>query len=142
LPLKGIGLTSKRGVQVGSAIHESLAKVFARGGVSDPRLKGLTILGVKVSPDMQLAKVYFSSMGGKSQEANVRSGLKSASGFLRKHLGEELGLRYTPQLVFYFDETPEKAARIEEIFTQIRAEPKLENLSEAAASASSEVSGG
>jgi ribosome-binding factor A len=115
-------MSTKRVQQVGTAIHETLAGLFVRGAVSDPRVRGVTVLGVKVSPDLQLARVYFSCLGGSAQSAEVVSGLRSASGFLRKHLSEVLGLRYTPQLAFHFDETMEKAARIESLLTQIRQE--------------------
>ena len=120
-------MSTKRIQQISTAIHETLARLFVRGAVSDPRVKGVTVQAVKVSPDLQLAKIYFSCFGGSAQSSEVGAGLKSASGFLRKHLSEELGLRYTPQLVFYFDETAENAARIETLLTQIKSEPKQED---------------
>ena len=117
-------MSAKRIRQVAEAIKEHLALMLVRGQISDPRVKRVTIQLVKVTPDLQIARVYFSVFGSleNNEKALVTAGLKSASGFMRKSLGEALGMRYTPNLEFFYDETMERAARIEEIFAQINCQ--------------------
>lgn len=90
--------------------------------VKDPRVSGnfVSITGAEVSPDLKFAKVYFSSMGNM---AEVRRGLTSAVGFIRKRLAETLNLRVTPELKFYEDTSMEYGANISKLLHQI--EPEL-----------------
>lgn len=124
-------MANKRLLQVGEAIREHLAMMLVRGEVSDPRIRNVTLNAVKVSPDLQIARVYYSVLGDESVRGGVAQGLKNASGFFRRSLGEALGLRYTPHLHFYYDETIERSARMGELFAAIDRERK-EHASEAA----------
>lgn len=115
-------MSSKRILQVGEQIREHIAMMLIRGELSDPRLKNITINSVRVSPDLQLAKVYFSVMGNTSEREAVEKGLKQAAGFIRRSLGDTLKMRYTPAIHFYFDESIERAARISEILETVKRE--------------------
>lgn len=126
-------MTSKRTLQVGEQIREHIALMLIKGELSDPRLKNITINSVRVSPDLQLAKVYYSVMGTPAERLAVDKGLKQASGFVRHSLGEALKMRFTPVIHFYFDESIERAARISELIENIKK-------SDAQAEAESETS--
>jgi ribosome-binding factor A len=107
---------------VGEQIREHIAMMLIRGELSDPRLKNITINSVRVSPDLQLAKVYYSVMGNQADRDAVNKGLKQASGFIRRSLGDTLKMRYTPVVNFFFDESIERAARISELIENVKRE--------------------
>ncbi len=115
-------MSSKRVLQVGEQIREHIAMMLIRGELSDPRLKNITINSVRVSPDLQLAKVYYSVMGNQADRDAVNKGLKQASGFIRRSLGDTLKMRYTPVINFFFDESIERAARISELIENVKRE--------------------
>ena len=81
--------------------------------LKDPRLQGglLTITHVDTTSDLRWCKVYVSALD-KSQEKEMLKGLKSAAGYLRRELGAALGLRYTPQLEFFADDSIAQGAHI------------------------------
>jgi len=111
-----------RTLQVGESIRGHLAMMLVRGEISDPRVRNVTLNAVKVSPDLQVARVYYSVLGDASLRSGVAKGLKNASGFMRRSLASHLGLRYTPNLTFFYDETIERAARMVELFAAIDQE--------------------
>ena len=87
--------------------------------LKDPRLQGMiTITAVETSPDLHTAKVYVSVLD-KTQTKDVLKGLKSAGGFLRRHLSSTLQLRYTPELTFTEDHSIEHGTRIFELLSQL-----------------------
>lgn len=89
----------------------------------DPRIDGAFITRVEVTDDLQLAKVYVRK-GMDATEPEKRTlllGLEAAKGRLRRTLGA-LGLRYTPNLKFYFDTGVDSMTRVEELLEEIRRE--------------------
>lgn len=113
---------SRRVLRVAEEIREHVATLFATGRISDPRLRGVTILAVKVSPDLQLARIYYSVFGEGVNREDAQHGLQSATGFLRRSLGEHLRLRVVPEIVFHFDESIERAGRITSLLNEISEE--------------------
>ena len=87
--------------------------------IKDPRVTDnfVSITAADVTPDLKFAKVYFSAMTGDKRE--IRRGLMSASGFIRKRLAETLNLRQTPELAFVADESIEYGAHINELLSKI-----------------------
>jgi len=93
-------------------LREELSHLLQRQ-LKDPRLAPLiTITEVRVSPDLSLAKVYFSVMGSQEEKAAVQRALEAASGYLRRELAHRLSLRRTPELSFHRDDSMERAAHI------------------------------
>jgi len=88
-------------------------------GVKDPRVANnfITVTGARVSPDLKYAKIYFSSLSG--DPAEIKRGLKSASGYIRARLAEELNMRMTPELTFEEDESVKRGAKIASILREI-----------------------
>ncbi|MEM1063834.1 MAG: 30S ribosome-binding factor RbfA, partial [Planctomycetota bacterium] len=66
----------------------------------DPRVRDVTVIDAELSPDMAVAKVTVSVMGDEAKRAKCLQGLRSAKGFLRSKVGDRLGIRSTPDLVF------------------------------------------
>lgn len=94
--------------------------------VNDPRVQGAYITDVSVDRELDYANIYVSSLVGEEQAAEILDGLRSAAGYLRYELGREVKLRVMPKLRFSWDDTPEKADRIETLLAEIQAE-RLEN---------------
>lgn len=108
-----------RQYRLAEEIRDLLAGCFLAGQMSDPRLDGVTITFVKLSADLQLASVYFRVYNDESIP-DTKDGLKHCKGFLRRHLATHLSLRRVPELRFFYDESIEKGARIEELLSQAK----------------------
>ncbi|MCP3951120.1 MAG: 30S ribosome-binding factor RbfA [Desulfobacterales bacterium] len=100
--------------QVQRAISELLHK-----RIRDPRLKDATISEVKMSPDLKLAKVYYTLSHGESTQADAQAGFNSASGFVKRTLARKLGLRYMPDLKFFYDESFDYGAKIDHLLKSL-----------------------
>lgn len=90
--------------------------------VHDPRIQGAYITDVSVDRELDFANIYVSSLEGSEQADEILEGLRNASGFMRYELSQEVKLRVMPKLRFYWDDTPEKADRIESLIAEIQAE--------------------
>ena len=114
---------SYRKQRLNERIKELIGEVVLKR-TKDPRIGLVTITSVSVAPDLATAKVYFTVMGDESVRAETRKGLESARSFLRKTLGEELELRQVPDLRFVYDETLDRAMRIDEAIEGFRRDEK------------------
>lgn len=123
-------MSSRRILRVAEEIREHIASLLVLGKISDPRLRSVTIQGVKLSPDMQVARVYYTFFDDSLSQSEVQKGLRSAVGFVRKALGEHLRLRYTPEVVFMFDESLERAQRVSTILQGLARERDQQESSE------------
>lgn len=92
--------------------------------VKDPRVNQgmLSITRVDTTGDLRYCKVWLSAYG-EVNEKDMKKGLKSASGWLRRELGHRLDLRYTPELTFELDNSISHGAHINEIMS----DPKFLN---------------
>lgn len=101
-------------------IRDLIAPLLARGDIADRRLEQITITFVKLTADLQLASIYFRVLpDDKATIAAAQDGFRSATGFMRKRLAEGLDLRRVPNLRFFYDESIERGARIEDLITKI-----------------------
>jgi ribosome-binding factor A len=108
----------KRTIQVAGLLQKEISELLVRK-VKDPRLEMVTITGVKISPDLKLARIYFSRFGSTEDLKKVMEGLQSSTGFLRRELGQRMKLRYVPELVFIHDTSFEYGDRIESLLKDI-----------------------
>jgi len=90
--------------------------------VNDPRLDHVYITDVSVDRELDYANIYVSSLVGKDQAEDILDALGVASGFIRYTLSQEVNLRVMPKLRFFWDETPDRADRIEALLSEIRNE--------------------
>lgn len=90
----------------------------------DARFKRITVSEIKLSPDLGLAKVYFTAEAEPDERVALVKALNLAQGFFRTKLGERVEMRSVPQLRFYFDEEIERLDRIERLFKEIHDEKK------------------
>jgi len=123
--LPGLGRPeSSRPKRVAEAIKNELTMLLLQQ-VADPRLTGVLISRVVVTPDLKQAKIYFTVPAGKDSGPALK-GMHRAKGFFRSHLAKVLNLRYTPELLFYFDTLNEEVERIDSLFRQLEKERKDE----------------
>lgn len=109
----------RRPGRVAEVLLRELARILLRD-LKDPRLRGVTLTWVKVSDDLRHARVFFSHLEGPERAAAAVLGFRSASGFIRRAIGRSLGLRYTPEVAFEYDPSPERAARIDSLLRRDR----------------------
>jgi ribosome-binding factor A len=90
------------------------------GTLSDPRIQGLvTITGVRVSPDLAHATVFYSVLSNEDVEG-AREGLQSAAGRIQAVVGAQTRLKRTPRLHFEPDPVVENVGRIEAALKDIK----------------------
>ena len=89
--------------------------------IKDPRVNQgelISVVRTDTTGDLRYCKVYLSTLGDVN-EKELRKGLRSCGGWLRKELGASLSLRYTPELVFELDHSIEHGAHINEMISQL-----------------------
>src|SRR3954466_14490743 len=116
-------MSSDRMRRVDEAIRQVIGDAVA-GDLKDPRVGFVTVTDVRTSPDLSHARVYVSVLGagggpssGAEREASL-DGLRSAHGYLQGRLAGELRLKRTPTLDFLYDDTTDRALRVEELLEQ------------------------
>jgi ribosome-binding factor A len=113
--MKGRG---DRPARVGERIREELCFLLLRK-VNDPGLVPVTVTEVSVTKDLRIAHVNYSALVAKEERPAVAKALRRSSGFLRRELGQLLGLRYAPELQFHYDDSFDRGARIDAILREI-----------------------
>ena len=113
----------RRVFQVGEKIRELIAEQLVH--TADPRFSLVTITSVMVSPDLRNAKVYWvvSFVSGVNRDeriAEVSEAFESAQGLFRRILAKQLGVRFVPELRFYYDDTLDTVERVEQLMGKIK----------------------
>jgi ribosome-binding factor A len=108
--------------RVGDQIRQELSELLSRGEVHDPGIGFITLTRVQVTPDLQLARVYYTTMGDEKGRKDTAKALQRATPFLRRHVGGRLQLRRVPELEFRFDESVAHQDRIEQILRDLHEE--------------------
>lgn len=109
--------TTKRQQRVNHLLQQEISKLL-EFEIEDPRLHGLTVSGVEISPDLRTARVFIVGFEDRAREKDVRAGLAHALPFLRRELGQRVQLRLVPELTFAFDHSIERGARIEQLLRE------------------------
>jgi len=105
----------------GDQIRDILATHLSQGGVPDPDLSSVMITRVKVSPDLQIATIYFRFFSeGSTDKALAAFALHK--GQLRKLLGSELISRRVPDIRFFYDEAQDQVDLVESLLHKIHKE--------------------
>jgi ribosome-binding factor A len=89
--------------------------------LSDPRVAGVvSVTDVEVTSDTRYAKVYYSLIGDDEAKKQAARGLESASGWLRRELGVHLRTKNTPELIFEYDPSLERGARMSDLLDELK----------------------
>jgi ribosome-binding factor A len=119
-----------RATRVGEQMKKELSDIIGRK-LKDPRIGFVTVTDVRVTGDLQQAKVYISVLGDEEQRQNTLKGLEKAKGFIRSEIGQRIRLRKTPEIFFEIDESIEYGNRIEQLIRQISTEQEDEKKEDA-----------
>jgi ribosome-binding factor A len=104
--------------RVDEAIRQVIGDAMA-GELKDPRVGFVTVTDVRTSADLSHARVYVSVLGDEQQRRASLEGLRSAHGFLQRQLAAELHLKRTPTLEFSYDDTTDRALRVDALLAEI-----------------------
>jgi len=107
--------------RVGEEIRHELATMLSRH-VHDPGIGFVTLTRVKVSPDLQLARVFYTMIGDAAKRKDTERALVRATPFLRRQIGAKIRLRRVPEIRFEFDASVENQDRIERILLELKSE--------------------
>ena len=108
-----------RADRVSGLIQEVLSNLLKKS-IHDPRLEMTTITKVKMSPDLKLARIYFTIYGDHKKSEDAAKGFESARGFIKRNLARRLNLRYMPDLKFFYDESFEYGLHIDQLLKKIK----------------------
>lgn len=114
--------------RVGQLIQEELGRLATKG-FKDPRIGFVTFTGVKMSPDLREGVVYWSLFGDEAARKETARGLEAATGFIKREIGKVLGLRFTPNLRFVYDESIDRGDRIDRLLREVKADDEAKRAS-------------
>jgi ribosome-binding factor A len=109
---------SVRTEKVASLIKQQLSVIFQRN-FSMQEYGFLTVTEVRVSPDLKVAKIYVSVFGEQERKKKSMSLLEDQKGFVRSELGHSIRLKFTPEIIFYLDDSLDRAMSINKLLDQI-----------------------
>lgn len=85
----------------------------------NPRVSGVTVTGVEMSPDMRQAKVHVSIMGSEQKQAECLEALQRSAGFLQAKINDRIETRYTPKLEFVIDKGVKHSIEVARILRDV-----------------------
>ncbi len=112
-------MPSSRPERVGEQVRAELGALL-RTSASDPALDLVTVTHVRMTRDLQHARVYYTTLGDTAQRRQAGRGLRRAASFLRGRLGHRLRLRHVPDLTFVHDDSIEREQRIAHMLEELR----------------------
>jgi ribosome-binding factor A len=122
-------MSTRRQRQVADLLQEEISELINRK-LRDPRVEGVTVTEVRVSPDLRYADVYVTRLGDEAAIQDSLQGLEAASGYLKRELSGRLALRFMPELRFHSDVSWQRGERIDRLLDQIAAEQPSEGQEE------------
>ena len=102
-------------------VNETLREIIAAEvhELKDPRIGFVTVTGVETAPDLRHARVFYSVLGGKDEEADTQAALEHAAARLQARVAEQVRLKFVPKLHFAVDESIAQGARIDELLRNL-----------------------
>ncbi len=113
-------------------ISEEVKRVVSdiiRNDLNDPRISSLcSVVSAEVTPDLKYAKIFVSVLGSDEEKQSTIKGLSSAAGFIRRELGRNIELRYSPEVFFELDRSIEHGAYINKLLNEVKKKDGGESL--------------
>jgi ribosome-binding factor A len=109
--------------RVDEAIRQVISDALS-ADLKDPRIGFVTVTDVRTSPDLRHSRVYVSVLGAaggpseQSEREDTLEGLQSAHGYLQGQIAHQLRLKRTPALEFSYDDTTDRAMRLEALIDE------------------------
>jgi ribosome-binding factor A len=117
---------SHRIERINHLIRQEVSELL-RLHVKDPRLGNfVAVTDVVTSPDLKTARIYISHFGTEEEKRETMKAIAAASGFFRKELAKSLNLRRVPEISFYWDDSIERGAHMEELIDRVTSEKERE----------------
>jgi ribosome-binding factor A len=113
-------VSASRTERLSEQIKAEASHVLARD-VHDPGVGFITITRVRVSPDLQVAHIYYTGLGDATAQRSTEKALARVTPFVRRQLAQRLRLRRVPEIAFVFDKSIAHQARVEELLQEIHA---------------------
>ncbi len=110
-------MAGERMRRVDEAMREVLSDAMAHD-LKDPRIGFVTVTEVRTSADLRHARVFVSVLGDEAKREGTLAGLRSAHGVLQRRVASELKMKRTPALTFVYDDTTDRAMRLERLLRQ------------------------
>lgn len=104
--------------RVANEIHQILGKIQNQY-INLSHLGFITFSKVIISPDLKHAKVFFGVVNEKKSIENIAIELNKKSKAFRKYLGQELTIKFTPSIKFFYDDSITYVEKIDELFSQL-----------------------
>lgn len=121
--------SEERAIRVARVVRAEIADLLTKG-LKDPRVGFVSIMGVRMSPDLRYANVYVSLYGSEKEKKSSIIGLQNSAGWIRKQLGRNLRLRLTPEVRFFEDSSLDEVFHLEQTLKAIRSDEDGESVSE------------
>lgn len=97
--------------RLGELLKHEISDMILRG-IKDPRIGFVSVTSVELTADLRQAKVFVSVLGSENERKSSLAGLRSATGFIRRELGQRLRLKYLPEIIIEYDTSIEQGSRI------------------------------
>ncbi len=110
-----------RSDRVSGQIQKVLSDILLKK-IKDPRLENASITDVRMSRDLRIARIYFVTSGNKKNIEEAAQGFQSALGYVKRTLARKLGLRYMPDLKFFYDESFDYGSHIDNVLKAVKAD--------------------
>lgn len=121
-------MSVNRIMRISEEVRKEVSDII-QNDLKDPRISGMiSVTKASVTNDMRYAKIYVSVLGEIESKKQILEGLKNASGYIRKEIGQRINLRYTPELIFEIDDSIEYGFKISNILKQIS--PKKDEMAD------------
>ncbi len=107
--------------RVAQQLKREISKILLNE-VRDPRIGFLTVTNVKVSPDLRVAKVYYTILGDEKLIESTQQGLESATRYIRRLVAHRMKIKFVPEIRFYFDSELTRRLKVDKILDKLRDE--------------------
>ncbi len=91
-------------------------------GMNDPRLGLVTVTVVNIDRELEHANVFVSTVGNEARRKEVMQVLNGAKGYIRREVSQRVQLRRSPELLFHWDPSPEKAEQISQLLDELKSD--------------------
>ena len=110
-------MSGRRTERLGEEVREEVARIVAQ--LKDPRIGFVTVTRVSLTADLRVARIFVGVLGDQKQQQKSLEGLRQAAGFVRRELGRRIRTRYTPEVLFEYDEGLEASDRVAQLLRDV-----------------------
>jgi ribosome-binding factor A len=107
-------MQSKRSLKLAELLREEISKIMLQE-MKNPKIRMASVTRVLVSPDMKNARIYLNILSDSKERAAVLEAIEHAKTFIRYQVGQRVMLRVVPELRFFYDDTLDYVASIDEL---------------------------